>query len=85
MKIASSSSAVCWGQGSSIPVSLANITGGPWCASAKCRVRGYFVLLNKCSTMQMSPASTAMPVVTPSRVGRSEPMSDKSERVKAVQ
>lgn len=54
-----------------LPVSLANIIGGPLWASAKCRVRGYFVLLNKCRTMQMRPARTAIPVVTPKRVGRS--------------
>lgn len=41
-------------------------------ASPKLRCRGYFVLLNRCSTMQMSPASTAMPEETPSNVGRSE-------------
>lgn len=61
-----------------IPVSLENIIGGPACASAKCLVRGYFVLLNKCKTMHIKPASTAMPVVTPSNVGRSEPITDKS-------
>lgn len=60
-------------------MSLANITGGPECASAKCRVRGYFVLLNKCKTMQISPASTAMPVLTPSSVGRSDVIVDKSK------
>lgn len=62
-----------------LPVSLANIIGGPWCASAKCRVRGYLVLLNRCRTMQMRPANTAIPVVTPKSVGRSEAMPDKSE------
>lgn len=61
-----------------LPVSLANIIGGPECASAKWRVRGYLVLLNRCRTMQIKPASTAIPVVTPRRVGRSEPMRDKS-------
>jgi hypothetical protein len=63
-----------------IPVSLANITGGPECASAKCRVRGYFVLLKRCNTMHMRPASTAIPVETPSRVGISDVMLVKSER-----
>lgn len=29
--------------------------------------------------MQMRPASTAMPVATPRRVGRSDPINDKSE------
>lgn len=61
------------------PVSLANMTGGPECASAKCRVRGYFVLLNKCRTMQISPASTKIPVDTPRSVGRSAAITDISE------
>lgn len=33
--------------------------------------------------LQMSPASTAMPVVTPSRVGRSDPKVDKSAKQNA--
>lgn len=57
---------------SHIPVSLAKNTGGPACASAKVLVRGYFVLLNKCNTMQMRPASTKMPVMTPRSVGKSD-------------
>ena len=57
-----------------VPVSLEyRIGGGRW-VSAKWRCLGYLFLLNRCSTMQMRPASTAMPDVTPSNVGRSEVM-----------
>lgn len=52
--------------------------GGGRFASPKFRGRGYFVLLKRCNTMQMRPASTAMPVETPSSVGRSEFNSFKS-------
>lgn len=64
------------------PVSLANITGGPECASARW-LRGYLVLLNKCKTMQIKPASTAIPVETPRSVGRSDPMTDISVNKKS--
>lgn len=46
--------------------------GGGIFASPKFRCLGYLVLLNRCSTMQMRPASTAMPEDTPSNVGKSE-------------
>jgi hypothetical protein len=60
-------------------VSLAKKTGGPalW-ASAKLRARGYLVLLNKCSTMHINPANTNIPVLTPSNVGKSDAIADKS-------
>lgn len=46
--------------------------GGGILASPKLRCLGYLVLLNRCNTMQMRPASTAMPEETPSSVGKSE-------------
>lgn len=33
---------------------------------------GYLVLLIKCNTIQINPARTAMPVETPSNVGKSD-------------
>lgn len=36
------------------------------------RCLGNLFLLNKCSTMQIRPASTAIPDVTPRRVGKSD-------------
>lgn len=56
----------------SVPVSLEYIIGGGKFASPKLRCRGYFVLLNKCNTIQIRPVRTAIPVVTPSRVGKSD-------------
>lgn len=61
------------------PVSLEYIIGGGKLLSLKCRCRGYLVLVNKCKTIQMRPANTAMPVETPSNVGRSEVSVDRSE------
>jgi len=52
--------------------------GGGILASAKFRCLGYFVLLNKCNTIHIRPASTAIPVETPNNVGKSEPSSLRS-------
>lgn len=60
------------------PVSLEYIIGGKL-VSLKFRVRGYLVLLNKCNTIQMRPARTAIPVDTPSNVGKSDVNVDISE------
>lgn len=46
--------------------------------SVNCRCRGYLVLVNRCNTMQMRPAKTAIPVETPRSVGRSEVSVDMS-------
>lgn len=46
--------------------------GGPACASANVRARGYLVLLKRCKTIQIRPASVNMPVITPSNVGKSD-------------
>lgn len=54
-----------------MPVSLGNI-GGPKWASPKCLVWGNLFLLNKWRTKHMRPAKTAIPVVTPKRVGKSD-------------
>lgn len=64
------------------PVSLEYIIGGAKFASAKFRCLGYFVLLNKCNTIQIRPASTAIPVVTPNNVGRSDVITDISVYVR---
>lgn len=48
-----------------LPVSLEYIIGGGKLLSVNCRCRGCFVLVNKCKTMQIRPASTAIPVETP--------------------
>lgn len=61
-----------------LPVSLEYIIGGAKLASAKLRCLGYFVLLNKCNTIQMRPANTAIPDVTPKSVGRSDVRMSKS-------
>lgn len=63
---------------SHLPVSLEYMIGGGRFASPKFRGRGYLVLVNRCNTIQIRPVSTAMPVATPSRVGRSEFNSFKS-------
>lgn len=55
-----------------IPVSLEYIIGGGKLLSVNCRCRGYFVLLNKCNTIQIKPPKTAIPVETPSNVGKSD-------------
>lgn len=55
-----------------LPVSLEYMIGGGKLLSVKCRCRGYFVLLNKCKTIQMRPANTAIPVDTPNSVGKSD-------------
>lgn len=61
-----------------LPVSLEYIIGGGKLASPKLRCLGYLVLLNRCNTMQIRPASTPMPTHTPSSVGRSEFNSSRS-------
>lgn len=53
-----------------IPVSVEYIIGGCNVASPKLRCLGY--LLNKCNTIHIRPANTAIPVVTPNNVGRSD-------------
>lgn len=55
-----------------LPVSLEYIIGGWEPLSLKRRMFGYLFLLNKCKTKQINPANTAIPVVTPSNVGKSE-------------
>lgn len=54
------------------PVSVEYIIGGGMLASPKFRCLGYLVLLNRCKTMHIRPAKTAMPVDTPSNVGKSD-------------
>lgn len=62
-----------------VPVSLEYIIGGAKFASPKFLWRGYLVLLNKCRTIQIKPARTAIPDVTPSSVGRSDVMMSMSK------
>lgn len=55
-----------------LPALFEYITGGGILASPKFLCRGYFVLLNKCKTIHIKPARTAIPVVTPNSVGKFE-------------
>lgn len=64
-----------------LPVSLEYMIGGGKLLSLKCRCRGYLVLVNKCNTIQIKPAKTAIPVETPKNVGRSEVSVDMSKQL----